>query len=79
MNESSLFFQGFQLMLVGMGMVFVFLSVLVICTSLLKRLFAEPTVVAIKPKTSPNIQATEEELAAISAAIHLYRSSNFKQ
>ena len=73
MNESNLVFEGLQLMLVGMGMVFVFLSVLVICTSFMQKVFKEEKKVLSSQATS---LVSEEEVAVISAAVHHYRSNN---
>ena len=64
--DQGLIDQGLTLMLVGMGTVFVFLTTLVftmMTMSVLVRRF-EPT---------PTIEATEEEVAAISAAIAAHR------
>jgi len=64
--------QGLELMLVGMGTVFVFLSALVLATTLMSRLVVrfegEP------PATGAGGGADEaEEVAAISAAIAAHR------
>ena len=64
--DQGLIDQGLTLMLVGMGTVFVFLTTLVfamVAMSVLVRRF-EPV---------PTIEATEEEVAAISAAIAAHR------
>ena len=59
--------QGFELMLAGMGIVFVFLTVLVIATSLMSRL-----VLRLQPPDEGS-GPTGEEVAAISAAIAQHR------
>jgi len=62
--------QGLELMLAGMGTVFVFLTLLVGATtgmSALVQRFQPATPIAADP-------ATEEEVAAITAAITLHRS-----
>ena len=59
-------------MFVGMGMVFVFLSVLVICTSLMHKMF-KPDEQVFNVQTSSSV--SEEEVAVISAAVHQYRSN----
>ncbi len=67
--EQSLLELGTMLMIAGMGTVFVFLSVLVGAMSLMA--------IAVR-KFQPAIpadQATDEELAAIAAAIHRHRQS----
>lgn len=76
MNETNLIADGFQLMLVGMGMVFIFLSVLVFFTSLLKKLLYSPT----SDANTPNTQTiSNDEVAAISSAIHSYRQKNLNK
>ena len=65
--EESLFNQGVTLMLAGMGTVFVFLSLLVVAMTAMAaavaRIPAEPAVEG----------PTEEEIAAIGAAIRQHR------
>lgn len=77
MNETNLIFDGLQLMLVGMGMVFVFLTVLVFFTSMMAKIFREP--IAESPPVRREGQVSEDEAAAITAAIHSYRSKHYKQ
>lgn len=66
MVDQGLVDQGLTLMLVGMGTVFVFLTTLV---------FAMTSMSAIVRRLEPaaTIGATEEEVAAISAAIAAHR------
>ena len=66
--QAGLLEQGLTLMLVGMGTVFVFLTLLVAATSLMSALTARllPAPVAESP-------VSDEEVAAISAAINRYR------
>lgn len=65
--EQNLLNQGVTLMLVGMGTVFVFLTALVVAMSLMavvvRRMRPEAAVVGI----------SDEEIAAIGAAIRQYR------
>ena len=67
--DVTLLEQGAQLMLVGMGTVFVFLALLVLATTgmshVVMRLMPEPAADAI----------SAEEVAAISAAIIKHRAS----
>ena len=58
--------QGVTLMLVGMGTVFVFLTALVIAMGTMSALVA-------RFQPAPSIDATDEEVAAISAAIVAHR------
>ena len=67
--ESSLLAQGTQLMLVGMGTVFVFLTTLVAATSVMSSLTRQKAPAAETDGSGP----TTEEMAAISAAISEYR------
>lgn len=65
--EADLLGQGLELMLAGMGVVFVFLTVLVGAITLMPRV-----VMRFQPAdASPN---NEEEFAAITAAIARHRS-----
>ncbi len=67
---------GVELMLVGMGVVYLFLTALVIAiglmSSLLQRFFPEappaPKKISLEPDNST--------IAAISAAVHQYRNRN---
>ena len=74
----SLLGDGVQLMAVGMGTVFAFLTLLVGATTLMSRLVALVPQPKSQPATGPNrgVQAAgvqEEEVAAITAAIRLHR------
>ncbi len=71
MNDSNIILQGLQLMLTGMSMVFIFLSVLVFCTGLMEKLFSETR--AIHPTDQEHANISDDEIAAISAAVHRYR------
>ena len=64
---NSLIDEGLKLMLAGMGTVFVFLTALVIVTTLMSRL-----VMRFQPKLIAS-DITDEEVAAISAAITRHR------
>ncbi len=64
---NSLIDEGLKLMLVGMGTVIVFLTALVIVTTLMSRL-----VMRFQPKLIAS-GITDEEVAAISAAITQHR------
>lgn len=67
--QPSLLDQGVTLMLVGMGTVFVFLTVLVL---------AMTGMAGIIKRLTPAVDAgaSEEEVAAISAAIAMHRSKH---
>jgi oxaloacetate decarboxylase gamma subunit len=67
--QSTLFDQGVELMLVGMGTVFFFLTTLVIAMSLLAT-----AVKRFSPAADELI--SEEEVAAITAAIARHRDRN---
>ena len=67
--EATLFSQGLMLMLVGMGTVFVFLTLLVMAMTLMARILKPRTLVA-------ETGVTDEEVAAIAAAIAMHRDKN---
>ncbi len=66
------------LLLVGMAVVFLFLSLLIGVVNLISRLcsrFAEPQPAVVTPKrTQVPASVSAAEVAAISAAIHQYRN-----
>ena len=70
--ETSLLDQGITLMLVGMGTVFVFLTVLVIGMSMMSAI-----AMRFVPRMSDD-DATQEEIAAITAAITQHRINSTK-
>lgn len=80
--QESLMQQGVELMLYGMGTVFVFLTLLVILTTAMSALlsrFAKPELAVAKRGAGPEagaVVATDDKqlIAAISAAIHKHRS-----
>ena len=61
-------------MLTGMGVVFVFLSILVFCTSMLYKLFGEKE----PPKMASSKASSDDEIAAASAAVYAYRKKHSK-
>jgi len=65
--EDDLLSQGLELMLAGMGVVFVFLTLLVGATTLMSRV-----VMRFRPANAP--PDDEEEIAAITAAIAHHRA-----
>jgi len=67
--QASLFDQGVTLMLVGMGTVFVFLTLLVITMSLMAAIVARLTPI-------PEATVSDEEVAAITAAITRHRNKH---
>jgi sodium pump decarboxylases, gamma subunit len=66
---------GVELMFAGMGIVFLFLTMLVgainLMSSLVQRFFPDMPVMGIMPAVSSGIDKTI--IAAISAAVHQYR------
>lgn len=79
---AELMSSGVELMFVGMGIVFLFLTMLVFAinmmSSLVQRFFPEaPAATAVAPAmTGSGVDKTT--VAAISAAVHLYRSKHKK-
>lgn len=69
--QEDLLNQGLTLMLVGMGTVFVFLTLLVISMTLMSRILVRLHV--IEPPVDKAAGASAEEVAAISAAISVHR------
>ena len=67
--ETELFDQGLTLMLAGMGTVFAFLTTLVIVMTLMSK-----TLIRFQ-RELPVEGATDEEVAAISAAIFKHRNN----
>ncbi len=69
---------GIELMLIGMGIVFLFLAMLVVAinimSSLVQRFFPEPPATTM-PVISDISKST---VAAISVAVHQYRSTHNK-
>ena len=65
--ENELLAQGVELMLVGMGTVFVFLTLLVFATTLMSRL-----VMHFQP--APSDAPSSDDVAAITAAIAAHRN-----
>lgn len=65
--QNDLIDQGLTLMLAGMGTVFVFLTTLVIAMTVMSKV-----VMRLQP-VAPQAGVTDEEVAAISAAITAHR------
>lgn len=76
--QDSLIQQGVELMLFGMGTVFVFLALLIVCTTVMSSLvqrFFPVKPLAVMPATKQHAGTNDDQLiAVISAAIHKYRS-----
>lgn len=75
MNDSNLIYDGALLMLIGMGTVFIFLSLLVFLTSLLQKFATDNA--AIQPRIE-KLKTDEDEIAAVTAAVYAYRSKKLK-
>jgi len=85
MQDADLMAEGINLMLLGMGFVFVFLTVLVIATTLMSKTINRffPAQVAPTQGNTKSVRASNtaelpggqnpQLVAAISAAIHLHR------
>jgi oxaloacetate decarboxylase (Na+ extruding) subunit gamma len=76
--QARVFEQGLELMLYGMGTVVVFLALLVLATSAMSRLinryFPEPAPAPAARAPDRGVEQDPQLLAAISVAIHKYRS-----
>ncbi|MCW8347773.1 MULTISPECIES: oxaloacetate decarboxylase subunit gamma [Vibrio] len=83
-NIGSLLGDAATLMLTGMSVVFVFLTILVYLVRLMSKLVPEeaPEPIAApkqtKPSLSPSNTVSPSVVAAISAAVHQYRTSAAK-
>ncbi len=77
MNIDDLLMQSLQLLGLGMGSVFIILTLLIGIITLVSRLMPqiEPTVSTVPAPASP-ITANTEHIAAIQAAIHQYRRTH---
>ena len=82
MQDLELLQDGLALMALGMGVVFVFLTILVISVTLMSKLIDrfQPAPVAAPAgrksgKTPASQGQNDEVVAVISAAVHRYRSS----
>ncbi len=71
---------GIELMLIGMGIVFAFLALLVVVvnfmTTVIQRFFPEAPVTAISPASASTSHTDAGVIAAISAAVHQYRNKH---
>jgi oxaloacetate decarboxylase gamma subunit len=76
MNE--MMSSGVELMLLGMGIVFAFLAMLVvmvnIMTSVIQRFFPETPITVVIPASASTSHTGAGIIAAISAAVHQYRN-----
>jgi len=77
MQDSQLINEGLALMGLGMGFVFVFLTVLVGVTTLMSktigRFFPEPIAPAVRDARAPAARQDDDLTVVISAAVHRYR------
>ena len=71
---------GFELMLIGMGIVFAFLTMLVvmvnIMTSVVQRFFPETQMTTVAPTHATTSHTDAGIIAAITAAVHQYRNKD---
>ncbi len=79
MTSKQLLWEGVELMLFGIGSVFVFLVLLIYCIRLMSFCVGrfEPTpipVVHTAPSPSASIELNGDELGAIQSAIHQHRA-----
>jgi len=71
---------GIELMFIGMGIVFAFLTMLVvmvnIMTSIIQRFFPEDPITAATPASALTSHTDVRVIAAITAAVHQYRNKH---
>lgn len=76
MNE--MMSSGIDLMVIGMGIVFAFLALLIvmvnIMTSVIQRFFPEEPVTIVTPSSASTSHTDAGVIAAISATVHQYRN-----
>ncbi|MFW5443523.1 MAG: OadG family protein [Methylococcaceae bacterium] len=76
MNE--MMSSGIELMLIGMGIVFAFLALLIIMvnlmTSVIQRFFPDAPIIAVTPASASTSHTDAGIIAAITAAVHQYRN-----
>ncbi len=69
---------GIELMFIGMGIVFAFLTMLVmmvnIMTSMIQRFFPETPITAATPASAQTSHTDTRVIAAITATVHQYRN-----
>ena len=76
--DTNLLMQGVELMLLGMGIVFGFLSILVFTLRGLSRLagmLADETAAEVAPTVPVNVADNTQLVAVVTAAIARYRAS----
>ncbi len=71
MSIEQLLIESLQLLGLGMGAVFVILTLLIGLISVVSRLVPEATTAA--PPAAPPTEENHDHIAAITAAVHLYR------
>jgi oxaloacetate decarboxylase (Na+ extruding) subunit gamma len=75
---SALLYQGAELMLIGMGIVFLFLGLLVIVTNAMSQTILKYFPELEQENDKPKGQDHQEVVAVITSAIHKYRSNKNK-
>jgi oxaloacetate decarboxylase gamma subunit len=78
MNE--MMSSGVELMIIGMGIVFAFLAMLIVMVNLMtfviQRFFPEHPMIAATPASASTTHTDAGIIAAITAAVHQYRKKN---
>lgn len=78
MTSSQLLLEGLELMLIGTGLVFIFLVMLIGCIRLMSVLLQRATVQDIVPVVASPVSCSSmpdaDTLAAIQAAVHQHRN-----
>jgi oxaloacetate decarboxylase (Na+ extruding) subunit gamma len=73
MNIEALLFESLQLFALGMGSVFVILSLLIIIVTVVSKLVPEPVQPKVSAAPVPATKLDPQHVAAIQSAIHQYR------
>ena len=81
-NVADLLLEAANLLLVGMSVVFVFLTILIVAVNVIAKIcahFPDPEPDNLPPRQNPSLAKTsgvsQATVAAIGAAIHQYRKS----
>lgn len=82
-NISALLLEAANLLVIGMGVVFIFLTILIFLIKFMSSIVGKSAPAPATPATSPNITRNtgksaqdKKVVAAISAAVHQYRQDN---
>ena len=76
MNIDQLLLQSLQLLGLGMGSVFIILSLLIVIIQVISKLVPEVEVTPVKTPAATTVGASTQHIAAIQTAVHQYRKTH---